>query len=91
LGRIDALWLDEERALVSWMTNPDGKTSRLVARIIDRQGQAGEVSTLGSLSGGRDSGVPQMVSEGDHLYLAWTRPEPAFGIELGRIPLDRMR
>lgn len=91
LGRIDAMWLDEERALVSWMTNPDGKTSRLVARIIDRQGQAGEVSTLGSLSGGRDSGVPQMVSEGDHLYLAWTRPEPAFGIELGRIPLDRMR
>lgn len=91
LGRIDALWLDGERALVSWMANPDGKTSPLVARVIDRRGQAGAVVSLGSLSAGRDSGVPQMVSAGDDLYLAWTRPEPAFGIVFGRIPLNRFR
>jgi hypothetical protein len=91
LGRIDALWLDEERALVSWMANPDGKVSQLVARVIDRRGQVGAAVSLGSLSAGRDSGVPQMVSEGGHLYLAWTKPEPAFGIALGRVQLDQFR
>jgi hypothetical protein len=87
LGRIDALWLDSERALVSWMANPGKKTSELVVRIIDTSGQVREVNSLGRLSAGRDSGVPQMVRDGNHLYLAWTKPQPDFGIALGHIPV----
>lgn len=85
LGRIDALWLDDDRALVSWMAKPGKKTAKLVARIIDTSGQVREVTSLGKLSSGRDSGVPQMVRDGDHVYLAWTKPQPGFGIAVGLI------
>ncbi|MGE0344302.1 MAG: sialidase family protein [Porticoccaceae bacterium] len=90
LGRIEALWLDEKRALVSWMANPRKKTSELVVRIIDTNEQVREISSLGKLSAGRDSGVPQMVRDGNHLYVAWTRPQPDFGIALGHIPVAQL-
>lgn len=89
LGRIDALWLDSERALVSWMASPVENTSELVVRIIDASGQVREVSSLGSLSADRDSGVPQMVRDGNRLYVAWTRPQPDFGIAFGHLPITQ--
>jgi hypothetical protein len=91
LGRISAIWLDGHRALASWMAKPKGKSSRLLARVVDVNGKVGEPFVIGSLSAGRGSGIPQMAKERDHLYLAWTHPEPEFGIVFGRIPLERLR
>lgn len=83
-GRIAAIWLDGEHALVSWLAapSPDGQGSALTVRRISWAGGLDPPWALGSVPVGRDSGVPQMLRDGEHVYFAWTAPGPQFGLRL---------
>ncbi|MGH7446917.1 MAG: sialidase family protein, partial [Longimicrobiales bacterium] len=73
LGRVDALLLDGERALVLWLERTvDGAEVR--ARIVARDGRAGEPAAVGATLAQRPSGFPRMARYGDGVLLAWTEP-----------------
>lgn len=73
LGRVDALLLDGERALVLWLERTvDGAEVR--ARLVARDGRAGEPAAVGATLAQRPSGFPRMARYGDGVLLAWTEP-----------------
>lgn len=81
LGRIAAIWLDSRQALVSWLAAPgEGQTAALTIRSITPEGGLGSPQTLLSIPASRDSGVPQMLRDGDDIYFAWTGSGPQFGV-----------
>jgi hypothetical protein len=86
LGRIAALWLDDDQALVGWLAaSADGEQAPLVFRRVAAGGAVAAPRPLASVAASRDSGVPQMLGDGEDVYLAWTRPGPAFGLEVRRV------
>lgn len=82
LGRVAVAWQDAQTAVVAWMTAADPRTtnSSIALRTIDLAGSAGPVVRLVDVRPGRDTGMPQLVSDGSRLMLAWTEPGPAYGV-----------
>ncbi|MEQ9403587.1 MAG: exo-alpha-sialidase [Cyclobacteriaceae bacterium] len=74
LGRVDVIMLTESSALVSWLTNEEGKTV-INARKVSKDGSLGEINTITETDGSRGSGFPQMEKAGDQIYFAWTNME----------------
>jgi hypothetical protein len=73
LGRVDVLLLDEERALVVWLErNAEG--AAVIARIVARDGDAGDPAVVGTTLAQRPSGFPRMGRVGDDVLLSWTQP-----------------
>ncbi|HAZ61675.1 MAG TPA: hypothetical protein DCY89_08890, partial [Gammaproteobacteria bacterium] len=73
LGRVAAIWLDDTHALAAWLAaSSDGQTTALTARRITRTGALHAPRVLLSLPAGRDTGVPQMLRDGEEIYFAWT-------------------
>jgi hypothetical protein len=71
VGRVDAVLLDDGRAIVSWMQqSPAGAEIRV--QPFTREGAAGAAVVVASTSVHRSSGFPQMVRAGDGLLFAWT-------------------
>ncbi len=85
LGRVAAIWLDDRHALAVWLAaSRDGQTTALTARRITHTGGLHAPRVLLSLPAGRDTGVPQMLRDGEEIYFAWTRPGPEFGLDVRR-------
>jgi hypothetical protein len=93
LGRMGLVWLDSQHAVASWLgkTHEDSKKSDLNIRLLDKTGKVYVVQRIATLSGGRDTGVPQMVSNGDELIFAWTNPVPEYGITTVRLPKKALK
>ncbi len=81
LGRVGVAWADPNTAVVSWIGAPDAayKSAGLLLRRI-RAGVALPVERIATLSAGRDSGVPQIVSYDGCLLVAWTGQAPEHGV-----------
>lgn len=83
LGRVALAWLDDQHVALSWMSQADQvtKQSSIVLRKIRTDGtMAGDVRHLADVSAGRETGVPQLASDGGRLVWAWTSPAPAYGV-----------
>ena len=82
LGRVGVAWRDERTAVVSWITAPhnDKGHAALVLRTLSDTGPLGTVQIIADISGGRDSGVPQLIKAEAGLLLAWTDAAPEYGI-----------
>ncbi len=87
LGRVAVAWQDAQTAVVAWMTaaDPRTKNSSIALRSIELAGGAGPVARLVEVSPGRDTGMPQLVSDGSQLMIAWTAPVPAYGVRTALI------
>ena len=81
-GRVGVAWIDDRTAVVSWMTalNAATKKSHLALRTISVDAPPGPIQHLTAISGGRDTGVPQLVTNEKGLLLAWTGTTPNHGI-----------
>jgi len=66
-GRVDIEWIDEHRAIASWMEGAVIKAS-----IVHSDGERETVVTIAESSEARSSGFPQMTRSGDRLVFAWT-------------------
>jgi hypothetical protein len=71
LGRVDIEMLDDGTAVASWVEYAEGKTD-LRLRRIDRSGARSMAQPIVAVSGGRASGFPRMVRQGDELVFAWS-------------------
>jgi hypothetical protein len=72
LGRVDAIMLEDDSALVSWIEQEDDAAQILIRRI--NPSGAFESMTVASTSGSRSSGFPRMVRFDNIIVLAWTEP-----------------
>ncbi len=70
IGRVDVVWIDDQRVLVSWI-----QSGQLVVSLVDNQGVAQPPVTVASISDARGSGFPRMVLSGREVFLAWTDPD----------------
>ena len=76
LGRVDIEMLDDGTAIASWVEYAEGKTD-LRMRRIDRTGARSAGQNIVGISGGRASGFPRMVRQGDELIFAWSESASA--------------
>lgn len=67
IGRVDIDWIDDERAIVSWM---EGSLIKLA--VIHTNGEKENAVVLAESSESRSSGFPQMTRTGNQLIFAWT-------------------
>ena len=67
LGRVDVEWLDNRRAIVSWMEG-----TLIKAIVVHANGDKEVPITIAESSDARSSGFPQMTKSGDQLIFAWT-------------------
>lgn len=87
LGRIGLVLRDNGSAVISWMTEADAltKKSYLALRTIQADGRLGAVKRVIAISAGRDSGVPQMITDQTGITLAWTNAAPDYGVSTARL------
>ncbi len=71
MGRVDALLLDKENALISWMEKSE-KGAQLKVVKVNKSGNKGAPIPIADLDASRTSGFPQMELVGDKVYFAWT-------------------
>ncbi|MEO6562551.1 MAG: hypothetical protein ABIN99_05835 [Nitrosospira sp.] len=90
-GRVGVAWGDDRTAVVSWITAADAGTKKagLALRRVYSDGSSGSIQRLKEISGGRDSGVPQLVAYGKGFMVAWTGEGPTHGIHTLIVPSDR--
>ncbi|CAN1490755.1 hypothetical protein MCEKH45_00192 [Methylophilaceae bacterium] len=93
LGRIGLVWKDDSTAVISWMTATDAvtKKSSLAIRTIHVDGSLGWINRVLEISAGRDTGVPQMVTSGAGLALAWTDAAPSYGVRTALLSWDDLQ
>lgn len=89
-GRVGVAWRDDRTAIVSWITAPDAvsKKSSLALRKVHADGSSDPIHRIKEISGGRDSGVPQLAAYGSGFMIAWTAEDPAHGLHTVFIPSD---
>lgn len=82
IGRVSLAWLDQQTALVAWLTAVDREhqQSQLAIRKLTADGLLGPVIPLLPVSAGRGTGVPQLVRNRAGFMLAWTESTPAYRV-----------
>ncbi|WP_282117948.1 hypothetical protein [Maribacter aquivivus] len=71
MGRVDVLWMDEDKAVVSWMEAND-KTALFNAMLVHKDGTTSKKQLITTMVDSRKSGFPQMEMVEETLYFAWT-------------------
>jgi hypothetical protein len=90
LGRVDVLLLDDGRALVLWLER-GAESGAVTARIVARDGRAGEPVSIASTLAQRPSGFPRMARYGDGVLLAWTQPGDPSSIRAATLDIGSPR
>lgn len=87
IGRVDALWLDAQFALVSWIGAPRAATrmAPLNLAAIDARGALRARWTLAQVAANRDSGMPRIGRDGGQIVVVWTAPAPGYGLRLAAV------
>ncbi len=70
MGRVDVLWMDEDKAVVSWMESKN-KMAVFYAMIVSKDGTVSNKQVITEMDGSRNSGFPQMEIVEETLYFAW--------------------
>lgn len=86
LGRVDAEFGPEGRAVVSWLGS-SGEGAELRWRQVAPDGEVGPVHVAASTTAKRSAGVPQMIRRGDHMLLAWVEDAELSRLRAGFVPL----
>jgi hypothetical protein len=72
LGRLDLLYLDDDRILISWM-DTDGN---ILGKILDENSEESKPFTLATTSPQRSSGFPKLWKNDDGVFLIYNRINP---------------
>jgi len=86
LGRVDAVMLDDGRAVVSWLEFMPG-ASEFRARVVTADGARGPHFTITGSTADRQAGYPRMVRSGKELIFAWTSPRPTPQVKTAAVTL----
>ncbi|QSE98772.1 sialidase family protein [Fulvivirga lutea] len=67
IGRVDAVMLDDEKAFVTWMEGEN-----IEGALVSASGEVLKRTVIASSSTARSSGFPQITSDGDDIFVAFT-------------------
>ena len=88
MGRVDVLWMDQDKAVVSWMESKD-KMAVFYTMIVSKDGSVSNKQVIAELDGSRKSGFPQMEIVEETLYFAWTEQSASTSkIQTAKMPVD---
>ncbi|WP_339627352.1 hypothetical protein [uncultured Maribacter sp.] len=88
MGRVDVLWMDQDKAVVSWMESKD-TLAIFNAMIVTTDGTVSNKQVIAELDGSRKSGFPQMEIVEETLYFAWTEQSASTSkIQTAKMPVD---
>ena len=88
MGRVDVLWMDQDKAVVSWMESKD-KMAVFYTMNVSKDGSVSNKQVLAELDGSRKSGFPQMEIVEETLYFAWTEQSASTSkIQTAKMPVD---
>ncbi len=73
LGRVDVCMLDGDRAAVVWL-QPDKSDTKVLLRLLSKNGGMSQALPVAVRSGNRDSGFPRVAFDGRRIIVAWTDP-----------------
>ena len=71
IGRVDCIWLDIDRVLVSWM-ELGAESTNVMFSTVNSAGQKSRSMIATQISPGRASGHPVISRYRQHIFLAWT-------------------
>ena len=71
IGRVDCIWLDIDRVLVSWM-EMGAESTNVIFSTVSLAGQKSRSMIATQISPGRASGHPVISRYRQHIFLAWT-------------------
>lgn len=89
LGRVDTLMLNDRMAMVVWLGQQDD-TGRILARLVERNGNISPVYTIGESGASRASGFPRITMIGNLVYAAWTDPDEPATIQIASIDAEEI-
>ncbi|MBE97668.1 MAG: hypothetical protein CMB91_01235 [Flammeovirgaceae bacterium] len=88
LGRVDIEFISETEAMISWLSNLDGK-GKLLIRKIKTNGEIGPIKVVEEVSTERSTGFPQIEKFNDDVYISWTdNSESGKKVRVTKIPLS---
>jgi hypothetical protein len=90
VGRVDILYLSENRVLVSWLERVGGEEAEIRARVVG-PGGAGPPQLIARSSGARASGFPRMARSGDAVVFAWTEAGDESHVRVARFNIESSR
>jgi hypothetical protein len=85
LGRVDVAWLDDGRALVSWLDRTPSNEAAVTVAAVSPDGRVRWEGTAGTTAATRASGFPRLTRVGSDVWLAWTVPDAVPRVELVRV------
>jgi len=88
IGRTDAVWLNDNTVLVSWLKEGE-ETGELILKSIHMDNGQIEKQISYSINSGRGSGYPKLAITGDFIFVTWTEPGEGGGIRSEWISLNK--
>ena len=74
IGRVDCIWLDSDRVLVSWMEMGE-KSTNVIFSTVDIENHKGSSKIVTQILPGRSSGHPVISRYRQNIFLAWTEED----------------
>ena len=71
IGRVDCIWLDRDKVLVSWM-EMGAESTNVIFSTVSSAGQKSRAMIATEISPGRASGHPVISHYRQHIFLTWT-------------------
>ena len=71
IGRVDCIWLDRDKVLVSWM-EMGAESTNVIFSTVSLAGQKNRSMIATQISPGRASGHPVISHYRQHIFLTWT-------------------
>lgn len=73
LGRVDVAWLDDGRALVSWLEQA-GEGAELRVRLVSAAEEPFPSHRVAAVDAGRETGMPRLLLADGTVFVTWTKP-----------------
>ena len=74
IGRVDCIWLDSDRVLVSWMEMGE-KSTNVIFSTVDIENHKSSSKIVTQILPGRSSGHPVISRYRQNIFLAWTEED----------------
>ncbi len=87
IGRVDVVMPTADHAVVAWLERA-GDAAEIRARIVGRDGTAGEPLVVGRSTSDRAAGFPRIALAGTTIYFAWTEPGTSPRLRFSRVKVN---
>ena len=89
IGRVDVLWLDKKRVIVSWLEEKSDN-GELILKSLNAENGSISFQTSFPINSGRGSGYPKLAKTDNLVFITWTKTGKESGIQFEWIPVSNI-